>query len=113
MDEVDGMSGNEDRGGIQELVSLIKLSKMPIICICNDRQHPKIRTLANYCLDLRFTKPRLDQIKGAMMSICFKENIKMKPDLLGQIIVSTNNDIRQTINYLSLLSAGGRMGKFY
>lgn len=42
MDEVDGMGGS-DRGGIQELISLIKKSKVPIIAICNDRQHQKIR----------------------------------------------------------------------
>lgn len=55
MDEVDGMSGNEDRGGVQELISLIKSSKVPVICICNDRNHPKIRSLANYCFDLRYS----------------------------------------------------------
>ena len=37
MDEVDGMSGNQDRGGMQELILLIKSSMVPIICICNDR----------------------------------------------------------------------------
>ena len=42
MDEVDGMGGS-DRGGIQELILLIKKSRVPIICICNDRQHQKIR----------------------------------------------------------------------
>lgn len=54
MDEVDGMSGNEDRGGVQELIALIKSSRVPLICICNDRNHPKIRSLASYCFDLRF-----------------------------------------------------------
>jgi replication factor C subunit 1 len=53
MDEVDGMSGNEDRGGVQELIALIKSSRIPIICICNDRNHQKIRSLSNYCFDLR------------------------------------------------------------
>ena len=37
MDEVDGMAGNEDRGGVAELIALIKTSRIPIICICNDR----------------------------------------------------------------------------
>lgn len=45
MDEVDGMAGNEDRGGIAELIQLIKATHIPIICICNDRNHPKIRYL--------------------------------------------------------------------
>ena len=63
MDEVDGMAGNEDRGGLQELVQLIKKSKIPIITICNDRNSMKMRTLANHCFDLRFQRPRLEQIK--------------------------------------------------
>ncbi|KAL7981688.1 hypothetical protein Chor_010883 [Crotalus horridus] len=63
MDEVDGMAGNEDRGGIQELIDLIKHTKVPIICMCNDRNHPKIRSLAHYCFDLRFPRPRVEQIK--------------------------------------------------
>lgn len=42
MDEVDGMSAS-DRGGIQELIKLIKVSKVPIICICNDRQSQKVK----------------------------------------------------------------------
>uniref|UniRef100_A0A4W5LNF6 Uncharacterized protein n=1 Tax=Hucho hucho TaxID=62062 RepID=A0A4W5LNF6_9TELE len=36
MDEIDGMAGNEDRGGIQEMIGLIKQSRIPIICMCND-----------------------------------------------------------------------------
>jgi replication factor C subunit 1 len=63
MDEVDGMAGNEDRGGLQELVALIKSTRIPIITLCNDRNSPKMRTLANNCFDLRFQRPRLEQIK--------------------------------------------------
>lgn len=63
MDEVDGMAGNEDRGGVQELISLIKKTRVPIICICNDRNHMKMRALVHHCLDLRFSKPRLEQIR--------------------------------------------------
>ena len=63
MDEVDGMAGNEDRGGMQELIQLIKKSHIPVICICNDRQSQKIRSLANHCFDLRFQRPRVEQIK--------------------------------------------------
>ena len=90
MDEVDGMAGNEDRGGVAELIQLLKTSKVPVIAMCNDRNHQKIRSLANYCFDLRFPvnlsklssqsfehklfpqRPRVEQIKAAMMSVCFK-----------------------------------------
>ncbi|XP_067615846.1 replication factor C subunit 1 isoform X2 [Eurosta solidaginis] len=106
MDEVDGMAGNEDRGGIQELIALIKDSSVPIICICNDRSHQKMRSLVNYCYDLRFTKPRTQQIKGRILSICCKEGFKIDGDKVDEIIEATNNDIRQSINHISLLSAG-------
>lgn len=63
MDEVDGMAGNEDRGGMAELLQVIKAAKIPIICMANDRAHQKMRSLTNYCFDLRFQRPRVDQIK--------------------------------------------------
>lgn len=105
MDEVDGMAGNEDRGGVAELIGLIKESKVPIICMCNDRNHPKIRSLANYCFDLRFHKPALAQVRSAMMSVCFKEGIKLEAGAIDEIIAGTGNDIRQTLNHLALYSA--------
>lgn len=105
MDEVDGMAGNEDRGGMQELIALIKDSSVPIICMCNDRNHQKMRSLVTHCYDLRFQRPKIAQIKGAMMTICFKENIKLAPSVVEEVIAATNNDIRQTLNHLTLLSA--------
>uniref|UniRef100_K7FN75 Replication factor C subunit 1 n=1 Tax=Pelodiscus sinensis TaxID=13735 RepID=K7FN75_PELSI len=102
MDEVDGMAGNEDRGGIQELIALIKHTKIPIICMCNDRNHPKIRSLVHYCFDLRFQRPRLEQIKGAMMSIAFKEGLKIPAPAMNEIILAANQDIRQVLHNLNM-----------
>ncbi|XP_039919691.1 replication factor C subunit 1 isoform X2 [Hirundo rustica] len=105
MDEVDGMAGNEDRGGIQELIGLIRHTKIPIICMCNDRNHPKMRSLVHYCLDLRFQRPRLEQIKGAMMSIAFKEGLKIPPPAMQEIILAANQDIRQVLHNLNMWCA--------
>ncbi|KAM6150982.1 replication factor C subunit 1 isoform 1-T1 [Erethizon dorsatum] len=105
MDEVDGMAGTEDRGGIQELIGLIKHTKIPIICMCNDRNHPKIRSLVHHCFDLRFQRPRVEQIKGAMMSIAFKEGLKIPPPAMNEIILGANQDIRQVLHNLSMWCA--------
>uniref|UniRef100_A0A671E1B0 Replication factor C subunit 1 n=1 Tax=Rhinolophus ferrumequinum TaxID=59479 RepID=A0A671E1B0_RHIFE len=105
MDEVDGMAGSEDRGGIQELIGLIKHTKIPIICMCNDRNHPKIRSLVHYCFDLRFQRPRVEQIKGAMLSIAFKEGLKIPPPAMNEIILGANQDIRQVLHNLSMWCA--------
>ncbi|CAB3396451.1 unnamed protein product [Caenorhabditis bovis] len=104
MDEVDGMSGNEDRAGVSELIQIIKESKIPILCICNDRMHPKIRSLANYCYDLRFSKPRVEQIRSRMMTICASEKLKIAKEELDQLIELSGHDVRQTIYNLQLRS---------
>lgn len=61
MDEVDGMSAG-DRGGVADLIASIKISKIPIICICNDRYSQKLKSLVNYCLLLNFRKPTKQQV---------------------------------------------------
>lgn len=61
MDEVDGMSAG-DRGGVADLIASIKISKIPIICICNDRYSQKLKSLVNYCLTLNFRKPTKQQV---------------------------------------------------
>ena len=107
MDEVDGMVGNEDRGGISELIGLIKRSKVPVICLCNDINQQKIRSLSSNCFNLRFSKPRVEQIKAAMLSVCFKEKIQIKPEALSELIVGCGQDMRQVLNNLSMIRASG------
>ena len=95
--------------------------------MCNDRNHQKIRSLANYCFDLRFQRPRVEQIKvqilpstdpslyvkgklkkqtkkhllffltfqASMMSIAYKEGIKIPPPALNEMILASNQDVRQ------------------
>ena len=84
---------------------MIKTTKVPVICICNDRQSLKIRSLVNHCFDLRFQRPKVDQIKGAMMSVCFKEGITIEPQALREMIIASGQDVRQVLHNLSLWSA--------
>ena len=69
MDEVDGV-GAGDRGGLAALIQVIKQTKTPIICICNDRQDRKLQSLVNHCLDLKFMKPPKDAITKRVRKIC-------------------------------------------
>lgn len=67
MDEVDGMSAG-DRGGVADLIASIKISKIPIICICNDRYSQKLKSLVNYCLPIVFRKPTKQQVMYTIYS---------------------------------------------
>ncbi|EOB14795.1 DNA replication factor c subunit [Nosema bombycis CQ1] len=101
MDEVDGMSG--DRGGLLELTSIIKTSLVPIICICNDRNDLKIRTLSNHCLDLRFRKIDSKAILRKLKEILKKENKHIDDNILNEIISVSHGDVRYILNILQNL----------
>lgn len=100
MDEVDGMSS--DRGGSTALIEIIKQTKTPIICICNDRSHPKMRTLANHCYDIKFIKPNKQTIAKKIQEICLKEGLSLDVNTLELLCESLGNDIRQILNILQM-----------
>ena len=104
MDEVDGMAGNEDKGGIKALIDIVKKTKVPIIFICNDIYSPKLKSLLNYCYDIRFNRPDKRQIVLRLIEICKNEGIFVDNQTLTYLVESFGNDIRQTINYLDLCS---------
>ncbi|KAI4291319.1 replication factor C subunit 1 [Pancytospora philotis] len=103
MDEVDGMSS--DRGGIPELIGIIKRAKMPIICICNDRSHPKMRTLAGHCLDVRFRKLDARTVLPRVKEILRAEQKSLADHVLNEVIASCNSDMRYILNTLQSLVA--------
>ncbi|KAJ8525178.1 hypothetical protein ON010_g15937 [Phytophthora cinnamomi] len=99
MDEVDGMSGG-DRGGTAELIQLIKKSKTPIICICNDRQSQKVRSLANHSFDLRMRRPTKIQIGKRLMEIGLKEGLHIEKNAIEEAADRCGNDIRQLLTQM-------------
>ncbi len=101
MDEVDGV-GAGDRGGLNALIQVIKATKTPIICICNDRQNRKLQSLLNYVYDLKFIKPSIEQIARRAMLISQQEGLQIDRETINKVIESSGYDIRQIINILQM-----------
>jgi replication factor C subunit 1 len=99
MDEVDGMSSG-DRGGVAAIIAMIKSSKIPIICICNDRSSEKIRSLAGHCLDVKFHKPMKTTMVKRLKEILIQEGGSGEDRALEQLIETFQNDMRQILSYL-------------
>lgn len=103
MDEVDGMSAG-DRGGVAALIKVIESSRNPIICICNDRQSPKLKSLLNHCYDIRFSKPNKLQITRRVLQILRQEQINVEPNAVEFLVESSGNDIRQILTNFDMWS---------
>lgn len=103
MDEVDGMSSG-DHGGAGALSAFCRITKMPIILICNDKSLPKMRAFDKTTYDLSFKRPSEAEVRSRLMTIALREGMKLDPSIIGQLVQATGNDIRQMINLLSTVS---------
>merc|ERR1712232_1072214 len=77
MDECDGMSGGGDKGGMAALINMIKATKNPIICICNDRGDKQVRDLAQHCYDMKYRRPDNTAVAKRVKNILESEGKKV------------------------------------
>ncbi len=100
MDEVDGMSAG-DRGGVGSLAAVCRKTSIPMILLCNDRRLPKMKPFDRTVFDLTFRRPTAPEIRARIMSIAFREGMKVPAPVIDQLVAGTHSDIRQIINLLS------------
>lgn len=100
MDEVDGMSAG-DRGGVGALAAVCKKTQVPMILICNDRKLPKMKPFDFVTFDLPFRRPTTDMIRSRIMTIAFREGLKMPTNVINALIEGSGADIRQVVNMIS------------
>jgi replication factor C subunit 1 len=71
------MHAGGDRGGVSDLIASLKVSKMPIICICNDKYKQSLKSLKNHCLEINWQKPTKQQISGRLRSVVLAEGLSL------------------------------------
>lgn len=99
IDEVDGVSGTNDRGGVAELIKLIKNSNYPVTFTANDIDSPKIKALKKKCILVDFVNNSQELLVGIAKRIFKNENIEYDESELFEFVDARNtSDIRGFIN---------------
>lgn len=113
MDEVDGLSAG-DRGGAQELCKMIPVTRVPIVCSCNDKQHQKVRTLAKYCRVIQFNSPDAASAIRRCKSILKAEGVaeRVNDDVLASRFEASQGDMRHFINSIQALAYSSKPTPF-
>ena len=104
LDEVDGIAGNEDRGGVSAIIKIVEESKVPVIMAANDPDIDKLRPLKKVCLLIRFHQIRIPLIIALLQKICLLEHVKAEFEALERITQNSKGDVRSAINDLQSLS---------
>ena len=104
LDEVDGIAGNEDRGGVGAIIKIVEESQVPVIMAANDPDIDKLRPLKKVCMLIRFQQIRIPLMIALLQKICSLENVKADFEALEHIAQNSRGDVRSAINDLQSLS---------
>tara|TARA_Y100000310_G_scaffold304369_1_gene343458 strand:+ start:6406 stop:7608 length:1203 start_codon:yes stop_codon:yes gene_type:complete len=103
VDDIDGLSGTKDRGGIKAITSLFEKSKFPIILTALNIYEKKLKSLVKKCKTIEFNQLNYNSIYSILKNICDKEKIKYTEDSLKSLSYISSGDARSAINDLESL----------
>lgn len=106
LDELDGLTGTSDRGGVKAITDVVKNAQNPIVLIANSAYDPRFTNLRSYCLLIEFKKPPAGEVAKHLKRISEAEGIKADEDALKFIAQRSGGDVRSGVNDLQALGQG-------
>jgi len=98
LDEVDGVFGREDRGGLGAILSAIKGSPLPIVLTANNVDDDKFDDLKKACTVLRMHEIRPRLLVSLINFILSAENKTLDPSVVQRLAFESYGDLRSAIN---------------
>jgi replication factor C large subunit len=106
LDELDGLTGTADRGGVKATIEVVKTAQCPVVLIANNAYNPRFSTLRKYCILIEFKKPPTGGVMKHLKRICLLEGIQAEEDALKFIAGRSGGDVRSAVNDLQALAQG-------
>lgn len=103
IDEVDGIN-EADRGGIQEIISLIEDAEYPVILTANDAWSKKLSLLRKKYQAIELKELDYRTIKDILINILKKEKKFIDSEILTNLAIKSKGDVRAAINDLQTIS---------
>lgn len=107
LDEVDGLLGRSDYGGVEFIKDAIRATRNPIIMAANDEDADEVRKLGGSCVTVRFRPPPPRQVEMYLRRIADSERLEIKEESLQRCVRMAGGDLRHAIN---LMQSGGEGG---
>ncbi|MHA2142161.1 MAG: replication factor C large subunit [Candidatus Thorarchaeota archaeon] len=108
LDEVDGLSGTSDRGGVGAILKIIQDTVHPIIMTANDPSSPRLKDLLKTCKVFRFDPIEPDDMVSVIRKIAAKHDSQFSDEVLEGIVDRAGGDLRAAISDLETLFVSGR-----
>jgi replication factor C large subunit len=108
LDEVDGLQGNADRGGVAAINRVIKESKNPVILTANDLYgNQKMLPFRSSCELLQFRKINYLSIAKRLREILEAEGVPFDPEAVKELAQNSAGDFRSALLDSQTLAISG------
>lgn len=94
IDEVDNISGIQDRGCVPALLKAIEKSTFPVILTANDIEDSKFKALKKYSQQINFHKLQYRTVAHALKWVCEQENIDFEEKAINTLARQADGDLR-------------------
>ena len=110
IDDVEGMSGKEDRGGVGALAEIIPESRWPIIITATDGNEiyeKKFSTLRKKCKIIKFNAVGVFEMFNILKRVKERNKLNLTDEDLKEIARRSGGDVRAALNDLFGFAADG------
>ncbi len=108
VDELDGLSGMGDRGGVDALTKLVEESAFPIVLITSDPYERKLSPLRSKCMLVEFAALASQDVARILSNIAAKEEIHIADSLIKALARKSGGDVRAAITDMQVLAENTR-----
>ncbi len=110
LDEVDGLHGNSDRGGVAAINKIIKASKNPVILTANDVYgNQKMTAFRSSCQMIQFRKINYLSIAKRLRELLEQEKIDFDAEAVKELAQNCAGDFRSALLDVQTLSLLGKI----
>lgn len=106
IDEVDGVFGREDRGGLGAILTIIEKSPLPIVLTANNTDNERFLDLMKACLVIELVEIRPRLLATLLNHILEEENKQVSRESVEEVAVNSHGDIRSAINDIQTIADG-------
>ncbi len=107
LDEVDGVFGREDRGGLGAVLTAIKGAPLPIVLTANDVDDERFDDLRKACIVLTMYEIRPRLLVSLLNHILTEEKRSLPLKIVKKLAGESYGDMRSSINDAQTMSTSG------
>ncbi|OLD27740.1 MAG: AAA family ATPase [Thaumarchaeota archaeon] len=106
VDEVDGIHGRSDYGGVEALVEILKEPTVPIVLAANSDTSDKMKAIKKVTTTIKFRPlpPRL--LRFYLEEILRREGTSLKIGNIIKLVIDSRGDMRSMLNSVQALVTG-------